>query len=71
MERERELATTVRPRLTKMKLILWSFRMVKDVVAFGIVNGSYGMSFGLLTFLVVGVTIFAAQVSAPFIYTLF
>ncbi len=54
-----------------MKRVLWALRMVKDIIAFGFVNRSYGMSLGLLALLVVGVTIFAAQVSAPFIYTLF
>jgi hypothetical protein len=54
-----------------MILARWLLRMVKDIFLFGIVNRSYGMSFMLLAFLVIAVTIVAAQVSAPFIYTLF
>ncbi len=54
-----------------MLLIRWIFRMVRDIVLFGAVNKSYAMSFALLAFLMIGLTIVAAQVSAPFIYTLF
>jgi hypothetical protein len=49
----------------------WGLRMVRDIVMLGIVNGSFAMSVSLLAFLVIGLTIAAAQVSAPFIYTLF
>jgi hypothetical protein len=49
----------------------WMLRMLRDVVLLGVVNRSYAMSFALLAFLVIGLTIAAAQVSAPFIYTLF
>ena len=54
-----------------MMLIRWILKMLKDVVLFGIVNRSFAMSFALLAFFVIGLTIVAAQVSAPFIYTLF
>ena len=54
-----------------MILTRWLFRMIKDIFLFGIVNRSYAMSFMLLAFLVIAITIVAAQVSAPFIYTLF
>jgi hypothetical protein len=54
-----------------MTLVLWVLRMLKDVFLFGIVNRSFAMSFALLAFFVIGLTIVAAQVSAPFIYTLF
>ena len=54
-----------------MILARWLYRMIRDVVLYGIVNRSYAMSFALLAFLVIGLTIVAAQVSAPFIYTLF
>ena len=54
-----------------MILLSWVFKMVRDVVLFGIVNRSYAMSFSLLAFLVIALTIAAAQVSAPFIYALF
>jgi hypothetical protein len=54
-----------------MMLARWLFRMVLDIFLFGVVNRSYALSFLLLAFLVIGITIVAAQVSAPFIYTLF
>jgi hypothetical protein len=54
-----------------MLLTRWLFRMLKDVFMFGVVNRSFAMSFSLLAFFVIGLTIVAAQVSAPFIYTLF
>jgi hypothetical protein len=54
-----------------MMLARWLFRMLKDVLMFGVVNRSLAMSFALLAFFVIGLTIVAAQVSAPFIYTLF
>ena len=54
-----------------MILARWVYRMVADVVLFGVVNRSFAMSFSLLAFLVIGLAIVAAQVSAPFIYTLF
>ncbi len=54
-----------------MLLLRWLFRMLADVFLFGIVNRSFAMSFSLLAFFVIGLTIVAAQVSAPFIYTLF
>lgn len=69
MEGELELEGRIRAGL--MLLITWVFRMVRDIGLFGAVNKSYGMSFALLAFLVIGLTIVAAQVSAPFIYTLF
>jgi hypothetical protein len=54
-----------------MMLLRWLLRMLKDVFLYGVVNRSYAMSFALLAFFVIGITIVAAQVSAPFIYTLF
>jgi hypothetical protein len=54
-----------------MILARWVYKMVSDVVLFGVVNRSFAMSFSLLAFLVIGLAIVAAQVSAPFIYTLF
>lgn len=54
-----------------MMLVRWVFKMLYDVAAFGFVNRSLAMSFALLAFFVIGLTIVAAQVSAPFIYTLF
>lgn len=54
-----------------MVLTRWLVRMVRDIFLLGFVNRSYAMSFALLAFLVIALTIVAAQVSAPFIYTLF
>jgi hypothetical protein len=54
-----------------MLMTRWVWRMVRDVVLFGVVNRSFAMSFALLSFLVIGLAIVAAQASAPFIYTLF
>ena len=54
-----------------MLLLNWSTRLLRDVVMFGFVNRSLMMSLSILFFLVVGLVIAAAQVSAPFIYTLF
>ena len=45
--------------------------MLKDMFLLGVVNRSFAMTFSLLAFLVIGLTIVAAQVAAPFIYTLF
>ncbi|MFT3769738.1 MAG: hypothetical protein QM820_30240 [Minicystis sp.] len=52
-------------------LLRWITRMLRDVVLFGVVNRSPVMSVAILAFLAIGLTIVAAQVSAPFIYTLF
>jgi hypothetical protein len=54
-----------------MLLLRWSIRLLRDVVMFGIVNRSLAMSFWILFFLAIGLVVAAAQVSAPFIYTLF
>ncbi len=51
--------------------IKWFFRLVKDLIWFGIVNRSYGMSLAMLGLLLIGLLIIAAKISAPFIYTLF
>jgi hypothetical protein len=49
----------------------WTGWLLKDVVLFGWVNKSPKTSLGILFFLGIGLIIGAAQVSAPFIYTLF
>lgn len=54
-----------------MILARWIIRMVVDVICFGIVNRSFVLSFVILAFLVLGLVIIGAQISAPFIYTLF
>ncbi|MEZ4464797.1 MAG: hypothetical protein R3F43_09915 [bacterium] len=42
-----------------------------DVALFGVVNKSPALSLAILLLLLLGLVIGAAQVSAPFIYTLF
>ncbi len=54
-----------------MLFLKWTWRLLRDVVMFGIVNRSPLISFSILLFLAIGLVIAAAQVSAPFIYTLF
>ena len=54
-----------------MIAIRWFAKMVSDLVLFGIVNGAYMMSLTVLSFLLIGLLIFVAKISAPFIYTLF
>jgi hypothetical protein len=49
----------------------WTVRMVRDVVWFGVVNRSLGVSVSILFLLLVGVLAIGAKASAPFIYTLF
>jgi hypothetical protein len=51
--------------------IRWFFRMLRDIFLFGVVNRSYALSLALLALFVLALTIVAAQVAAPFIYTLF
>ena len=52
-------------------MLRWTGWLLKDVVLFGWVNRSPKTSLGILFFLAMGLIIGAAQVSAPFIYTLF
>lgn len=54
-----------------MILTRWLFKMIGDVFLLGVVNRSFGLALALLALLVLGLTTAAAQVSAPFIYTLF
>jgi hypothetical protein len=54
-----------------MLFLRWTARLLRDVALFGIANRSLAMSATILLFLLVGLVIAAAQVSAPFIYTLF
>jgi hypothetical protein len=49
----------------------WFARMIRDVVWLGVVNRSYALSLSILLLLLIGVLAIGAQVSAPFIYTLF
>jgi hypothetical protein len=54
-----------------MLIVKWFSKMVLDTVALGYANRSPGISLSILALLVIGVVIAAAQISAPFIYTLF
>jgi hypothetical protein len=54
-----------------MLFLKWTWRLLRDVVTFGFVNRSPLTSFSILLLLTIGVVIAAAQISAPFIYTLF
>ena len=63
--------TVVAFRGESMLFLKWTWRMLRDVVMFGIVNRSPFTSLSILFLLVIGLMIAAAQVSAPFIYTLF
>ncbi len=54
-----------------MLLLRWVARLVRDVVLDGIVNRSAFSSLLILGLLTLGLVMAAAQVSAPFIYTLF
>ena len=49
----------------------WSYRMIRDVLVFGVVNRTLMLSLSVLLFLLLGLVIIAAKVSAPFIYRLF
>jgi len=49
----------------------WAVRMVRDVVWFGVVNRSLGVSVGILFVMLVGMLAIGAKLSAPFIYALF
>src|SRR5438128_3998797 len=56
---------------TIMLFLKWTWRLLRDVVTFGFVNRSPITSFSIILLLVVGLVVAAAQISAPFIYTLF
>ena len=45
--------------------------MVRDIAWLGHANRSYALSLAMLLLLLIGLFVIAAQVSAPFIYTLF
>lgn len=70
-----QLAGAIRPRLRPASppwcLPARLLRMLRDVLLLGIVNRSFAMSFAILSLFIIGLTIIAAQVTAPFIYTLF
>lgn len=54
-----------------MLLLKWTARMVRDVVKMGVFNRRPGLTITVLILLILGAVVGAAQVSAPFIYTLF
>lgn len=54
-----------------MLLLKWAIRMIEDLIKCGIANRANGMSIAIITLLFLGVVIAAAEVVAPFIYTLF
>ena len=45
--------------------------MIRDIVWLGRANRTYALSIAMLLLLVLGLVVLGAQVSAPFIYTLF
>ena len=45
--------------------------MVRDIVWLGRANRTYALSIAILLLLLIGLLAIGAQVSAPFIYTLF
>ncbi len=54
-----------------MLFLKWLGKLVFDTVHMGVVNRSLAMSIGILLVLLLGLVIVAAQISAPYIYTLF
>jgi hypothetical protein len=57
--------------MVALHFMSWFFRMIGDILKFGIVNRSIALSLAILLLLLVGVLAIGAKVSAPFIYTLF
>ena len=51
--------------------LYWIGRILLDIIAFGWINRNPALSLALLGLLGLGALFTAAQVSAPFIYTLF
>ena len=66
-----KMAGGIRPGLKKMITLKWLFRMLADLVYFGIANRAIGMSLAVISLLFLGLVIIAVKVTAPFIYTLF
>jgi hypothetical protein len=54
-----------------MITLKWLFRMLADLVWFGIANRALGMSLAVILLLFLGLVILAVKVTAPFVYTLF
>ena len=51
--------------------IYWVARLLRDVVLFSFVNRSYAVGTFVVALLLLGLLVAGAEVSAPFIYTLF
>ena len=49
----------------------WIGRLLRDVLLLSVANRAYALGLCILLLLLFGVLILGAQVSAPFIYTLF
>jgi hypothetical protein len=54
-----------------MLRLRWTARLVGDVILMGVVNRSPALSLAILFLMTMGLLAIGAQVSAPFIYTLF
>ncbi len=54
-----------------MVFLKWLLRLTFDTIHMGLVNRSLAVSFGILLVLLLGLVIAAAQITAPYIYTLF
>ena len=51
--------------------IKWGFRLLIDVIRMSVINQAYGLGLSIFVLLILGLVFSAAQISAPFIYTLF
>ncbi len=49
----------------------WVVRLLRDVVLFSVVNRSYVLGASIMMMLFFGLLVLGAELSAPFIYTLF
>lgn len=54
-----------------MTAIKWTVRLLADIFRMGLANRSLALSLAILLLLFLGLVIVGAQISAPFIYTLF
>jgi hypothetical protein len=54
-----------------MLRLTWFLRMLRDVAWMGVANRNPALSGGVLLLILLGLLAVGAQVSAPFIYTLF
>jgi hypothetical protein len=54
-----------------MRRVYWFFRLLIESILNGIVNRSVTLSLSVVMFLLLGLVIIGAKISAPFIYTLF